>query len=78
VLTEREDLIVWRRQYLYDVRKYRVEGQSIYYLDETWLNACDCVDRVWKDNLWFSPNTTLSTKASQPVYQTQLVKGNDS
>jgi len=50
VLTEREDLIVWRRNYLYNIRKYRAEGRCIYYLDETWLNAGDCVDRVWKDN----------------------------
>jgi len=49
VLTEREDLIVWRRNYLYDIRKYRKEGRTIYYLDETWLNAGDCVDRVWMD-----------------------------
>jgi len=61
VLTEREDLIVWRRTYLYNIRKYRQEGRQIYYLDETWLNAGDCVDRVWKDNLFY-PNTTRSTK----------------
>lgn len=35
VLTDREDLIVWRRKYLYDIRKYCKEGRSIYYLDET-------------------------------------------
>ncbi|XP_050066712.1 uncharacterized protein LOC126555847 [Aphis gossypii] len=46
VLTERKDLIVWRRNYLYDIRKYRKEGRTIYYLDETWLNAGDYVDRV--------------------------------
>jgi len=49
VLTERNDLINWRRNYLYDIRKYRSEGKSIYYLDETWLNGGDCVDRVWMD-----------------------------
>ncbi|KAL4083905.1 hypothetical protein QTP88_029221 [Uroleucon formosanum] len=49
VLTERTDLINWRRNYLYDIRKYRSEGKFIYYLDETWLNAGDCVDRVWVD-----------------------------
>ncbi|XP_022162283.1 uncharacterized protein LOC111028063 [Myzus persicae] len=46
VLTEREDLIAWRRNYLYDIRKYREEGRSIYYLDEVWLNFSDCVDRT--------------------------------
>jgi len=49
VLTERNDLINWRRDYLYDIRKYRSEGKSIYYLNETWLNVGDCVDRVWVD-----------------------------
>lgn len=42
VLTEREDLIVWRRNYLYDIRKYREEGRPIYYLDESWVNVDDC------------------------------------
>lgn len=37
VLTEREDLLLWRQNYLYDVRKYREEGRTVYYLDETWL-----------------------------------------
>jgi len=46
VPTEREDLIVWRRNYLYDIRKDRAEGRFVYYLDETWLSAGDCVDRV--------------------------------
>lgn len=49
VLTERDDLICWRQRYLYDIRKYREEGRTVYYLDETWLNAGDCVDHVWVD-----------------------------
>ena len=71
VLTEREDLIVWRRNYLYNIRKYRQEGQQIYYLDETWLNAGDCVDRVWKDNTVLSKhdafNKGLTTGATNPT-----------
>lgn len=39
VLTEREDLIVLRRNYLSDIRKYRAEGRSIYYLDEACVNV---------------------------------------
>ncbi|XP_025203827.1 uncharacterized protein LOC112600737 [Melanaphis sacchari] len=70
VLTEREDLIVWRRKYLYDIRKYREEGRTIYYLDETWLNAGDCVDRVWKDNTVLSKhdafNKGLTTGPQNP------------
>ncbi|CAI6376480.1 unnamed protein product [Macrosiphum euphorbiae] len=71
VLTEREDLIVWRRKYLYDIRKYRNEGRSIYYLDETWLNAGDCVDRVWIDKTVRSKhdafNKGLTTGPSNPT-----------
>ncbi|XP_060846134.1 uncharacterized protein LOC132925787 [Rhopalosiphum padi] len=70
VLTEREDLIVWRRKYLYDIRKYREEGRTIYYLDETWLNAGDCVDRVWKNNTVLSKhdvfNKGLTTGPQNP------------
>lgn len=48
VLTEREDLLVWRQNYLYDVRKFRQEGRTVYYLDETWVNTGD--GNVWVDN----------------------------
>lgn len=57
MITEREDIIVWRRKYLYDIRKYRAEGRSIYYLDETWLNAGDC---VWKDNTVLSKHDAFN------------------
>lgn len=71
VLTEREDLIVWRRDYLYDIRKYRKEGRTIYYLDETWLNAGDCVDRVWMDKTVHSKhdafNKGLTTGPTNPT-----------
>jgi len=48
-LTEREDLVLWRRQYISQIRRYRQEGRTIYYLDETWVNAEDCSPRVWVD-----------------------------
>lgn len=38
-LLEREDLISWRRGYLYKIRSYRAQNRPIYYLDETWVNA---------------------------------------
>lgn len=41
VLTEREELIVWRRNYLYDIRKYREQGRPIYYVDESWVDVDD-------------------------------------
>lgn len=48
-LTEREDLVVWRRQYISDIRRYRQEGRTIYFLDETWVNVGDCSSKVWVD-----------------------------
>ncbi|XP_060881305.1 uncharacterized protein LOC132952860 isoform X2 [Metopolophium dirhodum] len=38
-LTEKEDIVLWRRKYLEDIRHYRNEGRTIYYLQETWINA---------------------------------------
>lgn len=71
VLTDRDDLIVWRRSYLYNIRKYRRELKTIYYLDETWLNAGDCVDRVWHDKTVNSKNDAfnkgLTTGATNPT-----------
>lgn len=48
-LTEREDLVAWRRSYISDIRRYRKEGRTIYFLDETWVNAGDCSSKVWVD-----------------------------
>jgi len=76
VLTERNHLINWHRNYLYDIRKYRSEGKSIYYLDETWLNAVDCVDRVWVDKTIQSKqdafNKGLTTSPLLSHYNNQL------
>lgn len=49
ILTEKRDLLSWRRKYLMTIRNFREEGRPIYYLDETWLNTGDCVNKVWID-----------------------------
>lgn len=71
VLTEREDLLVWRQNYLYDIRKFREEGRTIYYLDETWVNTGDCVDKLWVDKSIKSKhdafNRGLTTGATNPT-----------
>lgn len=71
ILTEREDLLVWRQNFVYDIRKYRNEGRSIYYLDETWLNVGDCVDKCWNDRTVKSKrdafNKGLTTGATNPT-----------
>lgn len=65
-LTEREDLIIWRRNYLRNIKAYREEGRTLYYLDETWRNAGDCSQKVWIDN------TILSNR---DAYQKELTTG---
>ncbi|XP_060854825.1 uncharacterized protein LOC132932459 [Rhopalosiphum padi] len=40
-LIEKDEIVLWRRRYLLNIRKYREEGRTIYYLDETWVNAGD-------------------------------------
>jgi len=71
VLTERQDLLVWRQNYLYDIRKFREEGRTIYYLDETWINAGDCVEKLWVDKTVKSKhdvfNRGLTTGATNPT-----------
>lgn len=60
MLFEREDLIVWRRKYLNDIRKYREEDRTKYYLGETSLNAGDFVDQVLKDKSVFHKHDTFN------------------
>lgn len=48
-LIEREDLISWRRGYLFKMRHYRAQNRPIYYLDETWVNAGETHNRAWVD-----------------------------
>lgn len=57
VLTERDDFIVLRRNYLSDIRKYRAEGRSIYYLDEAWMNAGDSTVETASTDQKMSPKT---------------------
>ncbi|XP_018578243.1 uncharacterized protein LOC108916465 [Anoplophora glabripennis] len=40
---------MWRRDYLQAIKRYREEGRSIYYLDETWVNAGDVREKIWID-----------------------------
>lgn len=48
-LLDSNNLILWRRRYLRNIRKYREEGRPIYYLDETWVNAGDVTNIVLAD-----------------------------
>ncbi|KAM7314670.1 hypothetical protein ISCGN_004454 [Ixodes scapularis] len=39
LLMERTDLVLWRSTYLRAIRKHGLDDRTIYYLDETWVNA---------------------------------------
>ncbi|CAK9834558.1 hypothetical protein ANTRET_LOCUS11073 [Anthophora retusa] len=48
-LNDREDIVVWRRSYLRQLKQFREANRQIYYLDETWINAGHAKNFVWKD-----------------------------
>lgn len=48
-LIGRKDIVAWRTSYLQKIRKYREEGRTVYYLDETWLNAAHTTSKCWSD-----------------------------
>lgn len=48
-LTEREDLVLWRRDFIRNIRIYRSEGRTIYYLDESFISADECAKKVRVD-----------------------------
>ncbi|KAK7582107.1 hypothetical protein V9T40_013552 [Parthenolecanium corni] len=49
ILMERDDLVTWRRKYLRQIRHHCSMGRTIYYTDETWINAGQTVTKVWSD-----------------------------
>ncbi|VVC35222.1 Hypothetical protein CINCED_3A006178, partial [Cinara cedri] len=65
-LIENNEVRLWRRRYIRDIRKYREEGRPIYYLDETWVNAGDVVIKVWCDK---------TVQSSQAAYDKGLSIG---
>jgi len=70
-LIEKMEIIVWRRNYLRQIKQYREEGRPIYYLDETWVNAGDVNSKVWFDKTVSSARMAssegLSTGAVNPT-----------
>jgi transposase len=48
-LTEKDEIVYWRRTFLEDLKRYRDEGRHIYYLGETWINAGECSNKTWDD-----------------------------
>lgn len=70
-MTERNEIVGWRRDYLASIKKYRDEGRHIYYLDETWVNAGECTKKTWVDTTIQSQRDAfhkgLTTGAVNPV-----------
>ncbi|XP_022160092.1 uncharacterized protein LOC111026344 [Myzus persicae] len=70
-LTEKTEIVLWRRRYLEQLRKYRDEGRHLYYLDETWVNAGECTSKTWIDTTIKSPRDAflqgLTTGAVNPT-----------
>lgn len=38
-LIDRDNIRLWRKNYLRKIKKYRTENRHIFYMDETWVNA---------------------------------------
>ncbi|XP_022183156.1 uncharacterized protein LOC111042762 [Myzus persicae] len=70
-LIEKLEIILWRRIYLREIKRYREEGRPIYYLDETWVNAEDVNSKVWFDktvtSAYMASSEGLSTGAVNPT-----------
>lgn len=48
-LIEGEEIVLWRRKYISDIRRYRSESRTIYYLDEMSVYVDDCTSNDWMD-----------------------------
>lgn len=60
LLMERTDLVLWRATYLRAIRKHRLDDKTIYYLDETWVNAGHTRSKVWKDTTVKTPRDAFN------------------
>lgn len=49
MLLERSDIVCWRRDYLRQIKRHRLDGRTIYYTDETWVNVGTTTSRCWQD-----------------------------
>jgi len=48
-LTEKASIVVWRQKYIEDIRRYRDEGRTIYFLYEMWIYVGECGSKEWVD-----------------------------
>ncbi|XP_003241398.1 uncharacterized protein LOC100568659 [Acyrthosiphon pisum] len=63
-LTEKSEIVLWRRRFLEDLRKYQKEGRHLYYLDETCINVGECtIQSPWDAHL--EGQATAAVNASE-------------
>lgn len=55
---EREDIVLWRIKYIEDIRKYRSQRRTIYYLDKTWVKAGDNTVTPHRETIVCGPSTS--------------------
>ncbi|XP_025191724.1 uncharacterized protein LOC112591976 [Melanaphis sacchari] len=72
-LTEKNELVEWRRRYLRDIERYRKEGRHIYYLDETWVNVNERSSKTRVNTTIKSDSKELSTSTANPSGKTLIV-----
>lgn len=58
-LTEKNEIVIWRRRYLESIKKYREEGRHLYYLGETWINIGECTNNTYDIKITSNRNTFL-------------------
>jgi len=49
LLIDREEIVLWRREYLIKIKSFREQNRKIYYLDETWVFAGHTTSNVSVD-----------------------------
>jgi transposase len=75
VLIEKDYIVCWRRDYLRTIKKYREEGKTIFYLDETWLNEGHTVPYLWVDTNVKSSRQAFIEGVSTGINNIPVVKG---
>lgn len=49
IIIDRDDITLWRRNYLRNINNFRNDGRTIFYLDETWVNEGHTTSKLWRD-----------------------------
>ncbi|XP_076299344.1 uncharacterized protein LOC143218186 [Lasioglossum baleicum] len=63
-LIDKQHIVSWRQNYIKNIRELREEGRPIYYLDETWYNCGDVVNKLWVDTKVTSPRNAEERRLS--------------